>query len=211
MGGLEPPSSYFLHLPLKDRALPTELHDQVPSGYPAGMMLYYTPASLRHPGSHYRDVCRCDYSLLIINSNSMSRLLVTIQHLLTLSTHPLSLTLLPICFSVGCGLTATIRPTREPYRFGTYLVALVVLTEKPSLSTPQFVGLFRCCLFAGFIMSIVCLLAGIVASRPSAFVAVTGLEPVLMVSLDAGCSIYQSFTAASKSYNTILHNPLNLM
>ena len=91
----------------------------------------------------------------------MSRLLVTIQHLLTLSTHPLSLTLLPICFSVGCGLAATKCPTREPYRFGNYLVALVVLTEKPSLSTPQLVGLFRCCLFAGFIMSIVCLLAGI--------------------------------------------------
>lgn len=91
----------------------------------------------------------------------MSRLLVTIQHLLALSTHPLSLTLLPICFSVGCGLTATKCPTREPYRFGNYLVALVVLTEKPSLSTPQLVGLFRCCLFAGFIMSIVCLLAGI--------------------------------------------------
>ena len=148
----------------------------------------------------------------------MSRLLVTIQHLLTLSTHPLSLTLLPICFSVGCGLTATNRPTREPYRFGTYLVALVVFTEKPSLYTPQLVGLFRCCLFAGFIMSIVCLLAGIVASRPSAFVAVTGLEPVLMVALAAGCSIYQSFTArvprgsaASKSYHPILNNPLNLM
>ena len=107
----------------------------------------------------------------------MSRLLVTIQHLLTLSTHPLSLTLLPICFSVGCGFTATNRPTREPYRFGTYLVALVVLTEKPSLSTPQLVGLFRCCLFAGFIMSIVCLLAGIVASRPSAFVEGAGVEP----------------------------------
>ena len=91
----------------------------------------------------------------------MSRLLVTIQHLLTLSSHPLSLTLLPICFSVGCGFAATNRPTREPYRFGNYLVALVVLTEKPSLSTPQLVGLFRCCLFAGFIMSIVCLLAGI--------------------------------------------------
>ena len=92
----------------------------------------------------------------------MSRLLVTIQHLLALSTHPLSLTLLPICFSVGCGLAATNRPTREPYRFGTYLVALVVLTDWiPSLSTPQLVGLFRCCLFAEFIMSIVCLLAGI--------------------------------------------------
>ena len=107
----------------------------------------------------------------------MSRLLVTIQHLLTLSTHPLSLTLLPICFSVGCGLAATKCPTREPYRFGNYLVALVVLTEKPSLSTPQLVGLFRCCLFAGFIMSIVCLLAGIVSSRPSAFVAGAGVEP----------------------------------
>ena len=126
----------------------------------------------------------------------MSRLLVTIQHLLALSTHPLSLTLLPICFSVGCGFAATNRPTREPYRFGTYLVALVVLTDWiPSLSTPQLVGLFRCCLFAGFIMSIVCLLAGIVASRPSAFVAVTGLEPVLMVAFAAGCTIYQSFTA----------------
>ena len=148
----------------------------------------------------------------------MSRLLVTIQHLLTLSTHPLSLTLLPICFSVGCGLAATKCPTREPYRFGNYLVALVVLTEKPSLSTPQLVGLFRCCLFAGFIMSIVCLLAGIVSSRPSAFVAVTGLEPVLMVALAAGCSIYQSFTAsvprcsaASKSYHPLLNNILNFM
>ena len=40
-------------------------------------------------------------------------------------------------------------------------------------------------------MSIVCLLAGIVASRPSAFVAVTGLEPVLMVAFAAGCTIYQ--------------------
>lgn len=147
----------------------------------------------------------------------MSRLLVTIQHLLTLSTHPLSLTLLPICFSVGCGLAATKCPTREPYRFGNYLVALVVLTEKPSLSTPQLVGLFRCCLFAGFIMSIVCLLAGIVSSRPSAFVTVTGLEPVLMVALAAGCSIYQSFTAvprgsaASKSYHPLLNNILNFM
>ena len=148
----------------------------------------------------------------------MSRLLVTIQHLLTLSTHPLSLTLLPICFSVGCGLAATKCPTREPYRFGTYLVAMVVLTEKPSLSTPQLVGLFRCCLFAGFIMSIVCLLAGIVASRPSAFAAVTGLEPVLMVALAAGCTIYQSFTAivprgsaARKSYHPLLNNILNFM
>ena len=121
----------------------------------------------------------------------MSRLLVTIQHLLTLSTHPLSLTLLPICFSVGCGLTATNRPTREPYRFGNYLVALVVLTEKPSLSTPQLVGLFRCCLFAGFIMSIVCLLAGIASARPSAFAAVTGLEPVLNANLTCWLPIYQ--------------------
>ena len=107
----------------------------------------------------------------------MSRGLVTIQHLLALSTHPLSLTLLPICFSVGCGLAATKCPTREPYRFGTYLVAMVVLTEKPSLSTPQLFGLFRCCLIGGFIMSIVCLLAGIVASRPSAFVEGAGVEP----------------------------------
>ena len=95
--------------------------------------------------------------------------IATIQHFLTLSTHPLSLTLLPICFSVGCGFAATNRPTRELYRFGTYLVALVVLTEKPSLSSPQLVGLFRCCLFAGFNLSMVCLLAGIVSSRPSAF------------------------------------------
>ena len=68
----------------------------------------------------------------------MSRLIVTIQHLSTLSIHPLSLTLLPICFSVGCGLAATNSPSREPYRFGTYLVALVVLTDWiPSLSTPS--------------------------------------------------------------------------
>ena len=88
--------------------------------------------------------------------------IATIQHFLTLSTHPLSLTLLPICFSVGCGFAATNRPTRELYRFGTYLAALVVLTDWiPSLSTPQLAGLFRCCLFAGFNLSMVCLLAGI--------------------------------------------------
>ena len=40
-------------------------------------------------------------------------------------------------------------------------------------------GLFRCCLFAGFIMSIVCLLAGIATARPSAFVEGTGFEPVM--------------------------------
>ena len=40
-------------------------------------------------------------------------------------------------------------------------------------------GLFRCCLFAGFIMSIVCLLAGIATARPSAFVEGKGFEPSL--------------------------------
>ena len=44
-------------------------------------------------------------------------------------------------------------------------------------STPSSSGLFRCCLFAGFIMSMVCLLAGIVSTRPSAFVEGEGFEP----------------------------------
>ena len=87
------------------------------------------------------------------------RLLTAIQHFLTLSTHPLSLTLLPIRY-VCCYSIATM-PTRELNRFGIYHFpsgcthGLVTVFPLPPL-----LGLFRCCLFAGFTMSMVCLLAG---------------------------------------------------
>ena len=102
--------------------------------------------------------------------------IATIQHFLTLSTHPLSLTLLPIRH-VCCNDIATM-PIPWAYRIrklpcpsgSTYGLNTV-------LSTPSVFGLFRCCLFAGFIMSMVCLLAGIVTTRPSAFAEGEGFEP----------------------------------
>ena len=47
------------------------------------------------------------------------------------------------------------------------------------------IGLFRCCLFVGFIMSMVCLLAGIASARPSAFVEGAGFEPAMSYTLFA--------------------------
>ena len=60
-----------------------------------------------------------------------------------------------------------------PYYFRLYYGLITVFPLHP------FSGLFRCCLFVGFILSMVCLLAGIASARTSAFVEGEGVEPPL--------------------------------